>query len=505
MLVADHNGGPSPATVVMPLEITGPSPTNGRVEDRPAGVPVTGARDQSLRALLAVLATGLALGGLVGGLMAGPAGGQPASALVELVAMPDPALVGVDSTAPSPETLAAYVAGEFAQLSGEGFRSAVSQQVGSAEAPDAPRIEVSRIGTSSVVRFSATGATDQAGLKVVQTAVELYGQRRTDEFRAHIEKSIASIDQTLRDIEAPPADRNRIDAGRQARIDRLLTLRADLILQSHRGRALARILAPPAVSPSSPTPPWLLPAVLGALIGGLLALGARALRRSTTTTILTSADAQTVTDCVLYPQVQLSPGWATMGLRLPRPHDRHTSRLLVAQISGPRPLSGRVISVVGASRASASRRVATMIALGAAAQAPTLLVEFKDAESEPSTDAATVSDCPPVTKTGGLVIMQLPTARSDAAARDGWATLHKTISDGRYCVVLDAGTSPEVLRQLPAPVEAVLVVGLGVDSKPQAAALASAIPATTGRLLGVVTRLPWYEQWRAWGRATSHA
>lgn len=538
--MADHDGQPSPTTMARWPGNTGVPLTNGLfepVKDAPDAGPVAGAGmpgtapataaqtengprtgmsvagGQSMRSLLSVLATGLVLGGLVGGLMAGPAGGHPASALVELVAMPDPALVGVDATAPPADSLAAYVAGEFAQLSGEGFRSAVSDRVGSV---DAPRIEVSRIGTSSVVSFSAAGATDEAGLKVVQTAVELYGQRRTDEFRAHIESSIASVDQTLRDLQAPAAaDRGRTDLSRQTQIDRLLAQRADLILQSHRVRPLARILAPPAVTRSSPTPPWLLPAVLGALVGGLLALGARTLRRSMTTTILNSADVETVTDRVLHPQVALSSAWAATPLRMLRPYDRQTSRLLVAQISGPRPLNGRVISVVGASPASASRRVAAMIAVGAAAQIPTVLVELGDSIAEhppvstgPRTDsgsdASLLADCPPVTKAGGLVIVRLPATRSGTSIHDGWATLLKTISEGRHCVVIDAGTSPELLRQLAVPVEAVLAVGLGVDSKTHTAARASTIPAATGRLFGVVTRLPWYQQWRELRRARSY-
>ena len=93
----------------------------------------------------------------------------------------------------------------------------------------------------------------------------------------------------------------------------------------------------------------------------------------------------------------------------------------------------------------------------------------------------------------GLVIAQVDTPAAPGQAGDAsWQQLVENIRGGRRCVVVDAGTRPELLRLLPGVIETVMVVGLGVDDRRHVSAVVAGLPTSPSPTVGVVTRRPWY-------------
>ncbi|OLT14825.1 hypothetical protein BJF78_17455 [Pseudonocardia sp. CNS-139] len=347
-----------------------------------------------------------------------------------------------------------------------------------------------------MAQVAATGPTDTEALRLARTAVDVYTERRRDAFRASVEGSLASVDRTLRDIAPPPGE----DAPPDARVDRLEALRTDLLLLANRDDSGVQVLEPPVVDRPG-LPSWVLGTVLGAALGGLVALGALELHRSRRRTLVGAAQAAAITDRVLHPEVRLPADWRTRTLQVLRANDRETARLLVAQIARRRPMGGHVVAVAGASAGSASRAVATMIAVGLARQTPTVLAEINAAGSpHPLVPADPLGVPPPAgrripTQMDGLEMFRLdrppPTAEDEA-----WTVLLDLARSGGRCVVIDAGPASEVLRLLPATSEPVLVLGAGVDDVARATALAAAVRIGTAPLLGVVTRQAWQARLR---------
>jgi predicted lipid-binding transport protein (Tim44 family) len=462
------------------------------VPDAPGAHPPS-SRGTTVGGLLAALMAGVLLGGVVGGFAGAATGGVTASALVEIAAPDDPGIAVAYSSgsAQSSDSLANFAANEFASLSSDAFRDQVAERAGT---PDGPSITVTRVGQSTVADFSATGATDELSLKVVQTGVDLYVERRTNEHWEHIRSSIASIDTTLAEIQAPPADpRQSVDPNRAALVDRLLSARSDLLLLQNRDTVPIQVVEPPAVAATGGLATWLLGAVLGALVGGLLAIGLMTLVRSRSTIIRDTPAAESVLGQILHPVISLSGDWPATGLQVLRTRDRYAAKVLAGQVSGPTPLTGRTIGVVAASGDSASRAVATLLAVGASDLVPTVLVEF-GAECHPLVpgDGHQVGVHLKQTEIDGLTFTRVKHPAGPGRAGDAeWRGLIGTIRSGQRCVVIDVGTRPELLRLLPMGVEPVVVVGLGIDDEQHVAALAAGLPEPAGPTVGVATHLPW--------------
>ena len=192
--------------------------------------------------LLAAVTTGLLLGGAAGGIVGAQAASTPTvSALVELVATPDPAL----SDAPESGAAAAEAADQFAAISSEGFGRAVSERVGDVEGPP---VKVTRVGQSTVAEFSARARSEAEGTRIVQAAVDLYLENRTTAARAALEQTAASLDTTIKDLQAQAGDgapRTRgTDPLLQSRIDRLLTLQAGVDVALNRTGPPVQVVQP---------------------------------------------------------------------------------------------------------------------------------------------------------------------------------------------------------------------------------------------------------------------
>ena len=487
-----------PATPVPGL----PQPYDGRSY----GAAATSApRGRTFGGRVAAVLAGMVLGGVLGGIYsASTAGGAEASALVEIYAtdtatLPSRNTGGSGSAA---DEIANFAANEFVALSGEAFKESVATAVGD---PKAPAITVTRVGQSTVASFSAKGDTDEAGLRVVRTAVDLYTQRRARDLEDYARRTVGGIDRTVADLQAATPPRSQ-GVEVQQRVDRLLAQRADLELLLNSDVSPAKVVGPPSsVAPSGT--PWLLGGALGALVGGLAAVGALTFRRSKTSLILDTAAAESVVAPILHPVVALPADWQQRTLSVGSARDRYAARLLAGQVAGSRPLVGRAVGVVGASAQSGARAVATLLAVGAAELTETELVEFT---ALPHPLLPTDADFDHGVRAEPTVREGLTLTQSDqppTALRPGdpqWVHIHEVLRRRDRFVVIDAGTRPELLRQLPGDIEMLLVVGLGADDARHVSALARSLPSEAGPF-GVVTRLPWFLRMPAVSRLRSDA
>jgi hypothetical protein len=488
---------PLPAKVPLPALVPPPrgewAGTNGHPP--PAGHPPRRTAAPTRRPVLPLvgaLLLGVVLGGGGGGLL-GALGGTSvsATALVQIADTPDPGLAALAGAAQSDNALTSFATTEFAWLSGEELPTAVAGRLGMSADEDV-KLSVTQVNQSAVASFTGEGATSAEAVRLVKTAVDIYVDRRQESFRTDIGNSLDSVNRTLEGIERPPAEtRNQpVDA----RLERLLALQADLQLLANRDDSGVHVLQP-AEPARAGSPSWTIGAVLGAALGGLLAMGALSLFRSRRTTVAGPADAAAVVDDVLHPQVFLPVDWTTRTLPVLQERDQHASELLVAQIAGRRSMTGQVVAVTGASADSPSRAVAALVAVGLARRGPTVLVELEppvvphpllaqtpDATAEPRR-------YPVPTQVAGLEVLTLR-RRPRGAGDSPWGVVAEIIAAGWQCVVLDIGGATEVMRLLPEDCETVMVLGAGIDRKADAAAAAAAV---RGRrpLLGVVTRQPW--------------
>jgi hypothetical protein len=442
--------------------------------------------------VVVALVAGLAIGGAAGGL-AGALGGttSSATALVQVAATPDPGIAAVSGNAQSDTALADFATTEFAWLAGEELPNAVAGRLG-VETEDV-ELTITRVGQSAVASFSGQATTPAAAEELVKAAVDVYIGRRKDSFHTDIENQLASVGRTIDGIGRPPGtDANR---NTDPRLERLLALQSDLQLLANRDDPGVQVLQPAEQSrPGSP--PWIIGVVLGAALGGLVALGALAVARAGRRTVAGTDDARAVTDEVLHPEVVLPRAWTSRTLPVLHERDQAVAELLVGQIAGRRAMTGRVIAVAGASNGSASRAVASLLAVALARRGPTVLVELAppavphplisqgaDAPAEPRR-------FPIPTQVAGLEILTLR-RRPRSATDPEWAPVLDLLTGGRRCAVFDVGTATEVMRLLPADCETVLTLGIGVDRRADAAALAAAVRGDGSPLLGVVTRQPW--------------
>jgi len=489
---ADMHPPPSerpPASTLSPT----PPPAAGTGWPSPSeGAQLTLDRGRALSALSLVLTLGVVLGALLGALLGVVQGRQPsAAALLQLTPPSSPALTVLDGGPPPSDTATNYVAGELAYLSSSAARQALQQRLG---LDSAPGFTAAQESTSSVVRLSAEAGTEDAAVRIVQSVIDLYVQRRAAQAQQRTQAALATVDAALGPLtaEAEAVD----DPAVQALVDRLQNLRLDVQLQSGRDAAVEVVQAPSA-DPDTGAPLWVLGAALGACCGGLLATGAFLLRRTWSPRLWDVADLAGIAGRVLLPEVRLKRGWVQ---RLAGT-DRQLARLLLAQVLGQCPPAGRTIVVTGASGASGTEAIAALIAVGAAEHGPTLLVRV-GARARPHPLAiapvAIGRDGVDVRGTGHDRLWTVDVARNGhPVTLDGAAMTVAvgTAGAAEPCVIVDAGSvtgSPAALESLRQAGDVVLVVRLGVDARSEAAAVTAAAGGDAGRVSAVVTTTGWW-------------
>jgi hypothetical protein len=313
--------------------------------------------------------TGMLVGGLVGALSYPVDNVHEAAALIRVYQPVDPDQI-LTTSATASDTQQSYISGEIAYLSSPGFRAAVAKQLNETTPPE---VTATQDGQSSIISVSATQSDGPTAQRVVDAALNVYGDHAREQSRQRSREAINAITNVINQLEAPPpADSNseQTDAPQdaQARIAQLDLQRLAIEVQARRG-APAQVVQPPTVSSETGAPRWSLGAIAGALLGGLLTIGAIVGWRRRAGVIVSPADLETEVQQLLRPVVSLS------GLTSSNTSYLRVARNVYAQLPSAR--SGRIL-IVGASTDSGTDTVAGLVAAAVGEHAPTDVVRLSD-------------------------------------------------------------------------------------------------------------------------------
>ena len=158
--------------------------------------------------LAAVAAVGICIGAIIGGaLFQVLSSATTATAFIRITQPPDLVAIAGGAGQTTPNTMdnnERYVAGEVSYLSGQGFAQSVGQKLGK---PGPAEFKVIQDGRSSVVAISSTSNSASDALRIVQTAIDLYGQQlaqRTDHQMQVILPALAQWEQNADDAPNGP-------------------------------------------------------------------------------------------------------------------------------------------------------------------------------------------------------------------------------------------------------------------------------------------------------------
>lgn len=397
-----------------------------------------------LRALTRILVLGLVIGGLLGCLIGAFTGQQPsATALIRLTPLGNPALGVLNGEQQAQTDTEDYVASELVYLSSPTMLRGMQERMGLSEVPD---FTATQNSTSPLVTLSASAGSPEEAAGIVAAAIDVYTGRQREQAEQRTAAALTAIDDTVREL-------NARDDAPETLLTRLQNLRADIQLRSDQGAGF-EVVEPPVAAPPSGAP-WALGALLGAAVGGLVAVGGLMLHRQMSRRIHDAQDLHGVVDRVLHPKVDRRISWTTVLPEADR--RRQLARLLLTQL-GPAPQDRtRVIVVVGASAASGSSVVASLLTVATAEREPTEL------------------------------------ARS---AED----LTKMLAElgGADSIVVDAGPftgSPAFLDVVTRATDIVLVACLGLDRPAEAAAVATAARSSDLPVSAVLTTSSLRDRW----------
>ena len=309
-------------------------------------------------ATVAAVVVGVAAGGFLHGNNT-----CEATALIRLYQPIDPNQI-MTGTPPSAELQQSYMSGEIAYLNSSGFADAVSKQLNETRTP---QLTATQSAQSTIVTVSATEPDFAEARRMVDAALQVYGDHLRQQTRERGQAAIEAIDDVIRPLQASagqagnpqataPTDNPGDDTP--ARIQQLQLQRLAIEVQTGRAAPM-QIVQPPTKTPITGLPSWALGAVGGGLIAGLLTLAGVLAWRKRVGVITAPSALQNKVGHVLVPTVRLgaydASSAAYVGL----------ARSLFAQLPAPR--SGRIL-LVGASADSGTEDVAELIAFAAAEQ-----------------------------------------------------------------------------------------------------------------------------------------
>jgi hypothetical protein len=297
-------------------------------------------------------------------------------------------------------------------------------------------LTVTQNGTSQVLTISSTAATALDSTNTVRAALDIYDQRLRQLTDQQLDSALGALDEQAK------AARAARDGGR---LSALTQLRANVELQAAQPVGM-QVLSSPLADSSVGSDRWLLGALFGALLGGLLALVAMGAYRSRSGRVVAVTDIADAVDGILTPEVSLRDG----GRADSPAAQRQLARTLFAQC--PRTAPNRIIAVIGASRSSGSGVVASLLETAAAEQGSTAL----------------------------------------ATLAEGSVTL-PTGSEHDRTLILDIGAlgdSPLGTQAIAAATDLILVTRLNVDSVAAVSAVRAATATNAAPLRAVVTYWP---------------
>jgi hypothetical protein len=180
-----------------------------------------------------------------------------------------------DETGDDDRTYTAFVQSELIVLNGRSVRSDVGRALGDGTPP---AYSASQVGTTTIVRIDAQGASSAEVTRILTAAIEVYSDEREARLRREIQRTTAALDAELDRIQAS-LDEGVTGAGAlQNEYGRLLGQRSGL------ARALANVdtavtVVQPPTATGTGVPAAQRLGALGLFLGGLAGLGLAVLQR----------------------------------------------------------------------------------------------------------------------------------------------------------------------------------------------------------------------------------
>ncbi|MCV7171927.1 hypothetical protein H7I41_18590 [Mycobacterium manitobense] len=331
-----------------------------------------------------------------------------------------------------------YVAGEVAYLSSPGFARAVGGAMGRV-AP--ATVLVTQNGTSPVLTITGIAPTGDAAVEAVDTAIDVYRRQ----LKRRIDEQLSSVLPRLDGWE-----RSADGATDGARAVEVQNLREVILLQAAESVALEVVQTPTVDDAANNS--LAIAVLFGGLVGGLLVILGLTAIRNRSNRLRSAAEVLDMVDGLIVPAVELRDSHESANGRAV------LARTLYAQCRGSTPI--RVIVVIGASRRSETKTVAS-------------LLEFAAAEN------------------GSVTRVRLDRA----------SVLMLSAKNGGGAMIVDAGAigdSALTAEAIGAATDLIVVGRLNVDTVPQILAVRSATASSSLPLLAVFT----YRQW--WSPTRSH-
>jgi hypothetical protein len=311
--------------------------------------------------LLAAAAVGICVGAILGSLLFRMLGSDVvATAFVRLNQPADLVALagGASQTTPNTqENLQSYAAGEVAYLSDEGFAQAVGERLGMSEPP---QLDVMQGGDTTVVTISSNAASESDAIRAVSTALDLYRQQIAQRSDAQLRAILPVLDEWER-------------TATPDRVPDIQALRNRVQLQASPATTFT-LLQPPTVNATT-AQRGVLGALLGGLLGGallpLLVLG----HRRRLGRLASDPEVAAAIDGVLAPVVALrQQGEHSWG-----DEETTVARTLWAQLPTSDP--ARTIVVIGASAASGTAYVTSLLSFAAAENGPATTITLSGVDS----------------------------------------------------------------------------------------------------------------------------
>lgn len=272
----------------------------------------------------------------------------------------------------------AFIQSELVVLNGPERQAEVQRELG---LDSSPAFSSSQVGLTFVIRVSGEGASPEEAVAVVAAVADGYAEERRASLGADLERASASVNaqleqlsQTLLSPQFAPstvgAEPTQVVALREE-YGRLLSVSSGLSLATGQLERAVSTLQPPAVTSSDALSPTLLFALGGALLGALVASGARLAFGRSSGRLQDSADLEGLGVPVLLPALPAVPTADLPGavLRVAR-----EARLLAARTV---PAGGRertALVLFGTTSEASSGFVAAALAGRLAERGPVLLV-----------------------------------------------------------------------------------------------------------------------------------
>ncbi|MCZ2818717.1 hypothetical protein O2V63_00010 [Modestobacter sp. VKM Ac-2977] len=456
---------------------------------RPAGTnPGGGAPEDATRAdtwpgpaaplawLARLALVGALLGGLLG-LLVGLVAEEEVTASATFEVVPDAqVLSGPLPTTVQTGTDDSVVAGRLEVL--DALRLSQEEQT-----DDAVTVSVAQVGTSDVLRISATAPTAEQAVQAVTTLLDGYVTARQEAAGTAVTAALDAVQQRLDALGEPGA----VNSPVAQEVERLLAEQSQLTGAATRVPDLVPVLRDPTVDEETGAPAALLSTVLGAVLGAVLLLAAGAVWRATSNRLFDARLLVAAGVPVLLPRLptgRVRGRSPQVPARLPRAEALSAARLLVPQVLDVSAGARRLV-VVGADERAGAAEVAWELAWAISSTGAPVVLVSTAAHAHSARPAASAEFPGEQAHTPLLTVVAVPPHDGDAALA---ATVARHTAAGRH-VLLHAPALTSGARfdgTARHAEQAVVVVGEGVTSLEDALAAVRDVTSSGPALRGVV-------------------